>query len=258
MYPLARKPLSRGEVKNDIRYLKTEHHHHLLGTCSWSKDLILNHLCELEGPLFPPVSLFQCNHPPESQNVLLNLLGVLNPFKQLVKAKPCFAHRWNTHMFVLLHITARNPRASQVAKNPPANAGDMISIPGLERSHGRVNGNPLQDSCLGNPMDRGAWRATVHWSHKESDTTEHSEQGFPGPLRTNHGHRPKTPDPAEGQVFGSQDVFQKPFISLFYIGNNKAKSLNFFLSSDDALVTSPWNVLFCLPEKKSLVLWEHH
>ena len=49
-------------------------------------------------------------------------------------------------------------------KNPPANAGDAGSIPGLARSPGDGNGNPLQYSCLGNPMDRGAWAgvATVH------------------------------------------------------------------------------------------------
>ena len=41
------------------------------------------------------------------------------------------------------------------------NAGDPGSIPGLGRSPGREHGNPLQDSCLENPMDRGAWRATV-------------------------------------------------------------------------------------------------
>ena len=49
-----------------------------------------------------------------------------------------------------------------VVRNPPANAGDPGSIPGLERSFGEGNGNPLQYSCLGNPTDRGAWRATVH------------------------------------------------------------------------------------------------
>ena len=47
-------------------------------------------------------------------------------------------------------------------KNPPANAGDMDSIPGLGRSRGEENGNPLQYSCLENPMDRRAWQATVH------------------------------------------------------------------------------------------------
>ena len=49
-----------------------------------------------------------------------------------------------------------------VLKNPPANAGDAGSIPGSERSPGVGSGNPLQYSCLGNSMGRGAWWATVH------------------------------------------------------------------------------------------------
>ena len=49
-----------------------------------------------------------------------------------------------------------------VVKNLPASAGDMSSILGLGRSPGEENGNPLQYSCLGNPMDRGAWWATVY------------------------------------------------------------------------------------------------
>ena len=52
-----------------------------------------------------------------------------------------------------------------VVKNPPANAGDLRdtgSIPGLGRSRGGGHGNPLQYSCLENPMDGGAWWATVH------------------------------------------------------------------------------------------------
>ena len=58
-----------------------------------------------------------------------------------------------------------------VVKNPPANAGDVGSIPGLGRSPGDGNGNPLQYSCLGNPVDRGEWQATVHGVTKELDTT---------------------------------------------------------------------------------------
>ena len=46
--------------------------------------------------------------------------------------------------------------------NLPANAGDRGSIPGLGRSPGEGNGNPIQYSCLGNPMNRGAWWAIVH------------------------------------------------------------------------------------------------
>ena len=60
------------------------------------------------------------------------------------------------------------PRASQmvlVVNNPPANAGDKRhtgSVPGSGRSPGAGHGNPLQYSCLENPMDTGAWQATVH------------------------------------------------------------------------------------------------
>ena len=49
-----------------------------------------------------------------------------------------------------------------VVKNPPANAGDSVLIPGLEKSPGEGNGNPFQYCCLENPMDKGAWWATVH------------------------------------------------------------------------------------------------
>ena len=58
--------------------------------------------------------------------------------------------------------------ASQVAfvvKNPPINAGDVSDlglIPGWGRSPGGGHGNPLQDSCLENPMGRGAWQAAIH------------------------------------------------------------------------------------------------
>ena len=47
-------------------------------------------------------------------------------------------------------------------RNLPANSGDAGSIPGSGRSPGEGNGKLLQYSCLGNPMDRGAWQATVH------------------------------------------------------------------------------------------------
>ena len=51
---------------------------------------------------------------------------------------------------------------SSVVKNLPANAGDVGSIPGTGRSPGSGNGKLLQYSCLGNPMDRGTWWATIH------------------------------------------------------------------------------------------------
>ena len=55
----------------------------------------------------------------------------------------------------------RVPGGSAV-KNPPANAGDAGSIPGLERFPGEGSGNPLQYSCLETLMDREAWQVTVH------------------------------------------------------------------------------------------------
>ena len=61
-----------------------------------------------------------------------------------------------------------------VIKNLPANAGDTRDvgvIPESGRSPGVGNGNPLQYSYLGNPMDRGAWQATVHGTTRESDMT---------------------------------------------------------------------------------------
>ena len=57
-----------------------------------------------------------------------------------------------------------------MVNNMPANAGDVDLIPGSGRSP-EGNGNPLQYSCLENPMDRGAWWATVHGIAKQSDTT---------------------------------------------------------------------------------------
>ena len=56
-----------------------------------------------------------------------------------------------------------------MVKNPPADVGDardVGSVPGLGRSPGGGNGNPLQYSCLVNPMDSGAWQATVHGAAK--------------------------------------------------------------------------------------------
>ena len=51
---------------------------------------------------------------------------------------------------------------SSVGKESACNAGDLGSIPGSGKSPGEGNGNPLQYSCLENPMERGSWRATVH------------------------------------------------------------------------------------------------
>ena len=64
-------------------------------------------------------------------------------------------------MFEQDHLIKGFPRSS-VSKESACNAGDPSSISGLGRSPGEGNGNPLQYSCIGNPMLREAWQATVH------------------------------------------------------------------------------------------------
>ena len=82
-----------------------------------------------------------------------------------------------------------------VVKNLPAAAGDEDLTPGSGRSPGEGNGNPLQYSCLGNPMDRGAWWATVHGVVKSRTKP-----------RLNHHHHPllQTLQPTEAE--GSLDM----------------------------------------------------
>ena len=79
----------------------------------------------------------------------------LGQVPKLVRVQFCFS----------LDPTSGASQVALVVKNLPANTGDareVGSIPGSGRSPGEGNGNPLQYSCLENPMDRGAWRATVH------------------------------------------------------------------------------------------------
>ena len=68
-------------------------------------------------------------------------------------------------------LTNKTNEGGSVVKNLSANARDTGSIPGSGRCSGEGNGKPLQYSCLGNPMDRGNWWATVQGVAKELDTT---------------------------------------------------------------------------------------
>ena len=79
----------------------------------------------------------------------------------------------NTLVYIWVCLLGGFPHGSMI-KNPPANAGDARdtgSIPGSGRSPGEGNSNPLQYSCLGNPMDRRDWWTTVYGVAKELDIT---------------------------------------------------------------------------------------
>ena len=82
-------------------------------------------------------------------------------FLKMVKVSTYFSYLWD----ILSYLYEINSQVVLVVKNPLANAGDIRDlglIPGSERSLGEGNDNPLQYSCLENPVDGGAWRATVH------------------------------------------------------------------------------------------------
>ena len=91
----------------------------------------------------------------------------------LLSAFWCISHTWS-----LCLLISQYPQGSYElpglprwlsGKESTCNAGDMGPVSGLGWYPGRGNGNPLQYSCLGSPMDRGAWQATVHGVAKESD-----------------------------------------------------------------------------------------
>ena len=72
----------------------------------------------------------------------------------------------NTELILWPSPTSWTSQVVLVVKNPPANAGDVGSIPWSGRCPGGGHGNPLLYSCLENPMNRGAWWAIVHWVKK--------------------------------------------------------------------------------------------
>ena len=73
---------------------------------------------------------------------------------------------WYSHIFKNFpQFVVSFPGGAEV-KVSACNVGDLGSIPGLGRSPGEGNGNPLQDYCQENPMDRGAWQATVQGSQR--------------------------------------------------------------------------------------------
>ena len=74
--------------------------------------------------------------------------------------------------YVPIQLTQCFPGIPKYSPAHAGEAGDPGSVPGLERSPGEGNGNPLKCSCLKSSTERRAWQATVPWGHKESNTTE--------------------------------------------------------------------------------------
>ena len=82
-------------------------------------------------------------------------------------------HKWQICFYITsLKDYYRGFPGGSVVKNQPANIADAGSIPGSGRAHGEGNGNPLQHSCLRNPMDRGGRQAKVQGGRKGSDMTQ--------------------------------------------------------------------------------------
>ena len=94
------------------------------------------------------------------------------PLQALSKKPVVITFPQNRNQWVTLGIAEASSEGflgGSVVKNPPANAGDCGCNPWVGKTPQRSN--PLQYSCLGNPMDRGAWQATVHGVTKELDMT---------------------------------------------------------------------------------------
>ena len=102
------------------------------------------------------------------QETQLRLEAAPGPFPLRKMSRGPLSHAHQIHILKNFpHGSARKESACN-----SGDAGDGGSIPGSERSPGVGNGNPLKYSCLGNSMDRGAWRAIVYGGHKELDATD--------------------------------------------------------------------------------------
>ena len=111
-----------------------------------------------------------------SQFSSVQFISVAQSCPTLCDPMNCSTPGLHVHHQLFLDISnlssgALSPGSSGL-KNLPASLGDVGSIPASGRSPAEGNGNPFQYSYLGNPMDRGAWLATVHEVAKRSDTTE--------------------------------------------------------------------------------------
>ena len=98
-------------------------------------------------------------------------LGILNTFEQ----RAPYSAVGSANYIASPDLSYLGFPEGSVVNNPPANAGDTGSVLGLGRCPGKGNGNPLQYSCLGSPMDRGAWRATKSLTWLSDQTTQNNK-----------------------------------------------------------------------------------
>ena len=129
--------------------------------------------------------------------------------------------------------------------NWTANAGDVGSIPGLERSPGEENGNPLHCSCLENPMDRGAWQSTVHGVTKSwTRYSDWQQQQHVKHLEVHTHH------------FLTTDTSSSPSRTIFTTVITTAISFSSSSSSFPSFTSSPASPHFF--SFSSLLLFSHH
>ena len=126
-------------------------------SCQPSRSTFHSALCPGGQPMTYPVSLKETNLPS-------NKIRFINPFDEGVhiinQRDGVLIRFWERWSLEQIQMKASFPGGS-VVENLPANAGATGLIPGFHKIPGEGHGNPLQYSCLENPMDRGAWRATA-------------------------------------------------------------------------------------------------
>ena len=137
----------------------------------WCRHSLARSNWEAKG-ISPPLPQRLCNSlplpwdttlPPEGSvkiSLIWQTLGS-STLLQLLQMTHFYSFSWLSNIPLYIYIFGL-PLLAQMVKNPPANARDLGLIPGLGKSPGEGQGNPLQYSCLEYPMDRGTWQATVH------------------------------------------------------------------------------------------------
>ena len=139
----------------------------------WVLLLQLSFDCHFHWKPFS-ISLSVCLYPWIRSGTLINSTHTYRSFFVIHSASLChLVEAFNPFTFkvvICTYVLLGFPGGSAM-KNLPASAGDMRTIPGSGSYPGEGNGNPLQNSCLGNLMHRGAWQAIGHGVVKDSDTT---------------------------------------------------------------------------------------